>query len=48
MRTERGVGQRPPEKGTDVFVDGLRWRWLPLLGARRELHNRRSQTSLLC
>jgi hypothetical protein len=28
-------------------ADGLRWRWLPLLGARRDLHHRRSQTSLL-
>jgi hypothetical protein len=41
MRTERGVGLRPPEKGTGM-------RWLALLGAQRDLHHRRSQTSLLC
>ena len=55
MRTERGVGLRPPEKGT-----GVCWRHRPGLGLHLPLPlpllsavaaarwDRRSQTSLLC
>jgi hypothetical protein len=51
MRMERGVVVwvfTVLKKVRASVVDSLRWRWLPLLSARQDLHYRRSLSSLLC